>query len=87
MNNAHLPEITTPEELAIRFSSAKILTFGRRVLMTGYRYNGLNEECYYGAIYEFPSQRHTCEDEIRLVEVSNEFFTDDGHAIKWAMSV
>ena len=90
MNKAHvsgLPESTTPEELETRFNYAKFLTFGNRVLMAGYRYNGLNENCWYGAIYEFTSVKHTCEDGIRLVEVSGEFFPDDGHAIKWAMAV
>ncbi|MBQ3456404.1 MAG: hypothetical protein IJG36_08205 [Synergistaceae bacterium] len=90
MNKAHvlgLPESTTPEALETRFNYAKTLTFGDRVLMAGYRYNGLHECGYYGAVYEFTSRKHTCEDEIRLVEVSGEFFPDDGHAIKWAMTV
>ena len=82
-----LPQITTPEELATSFSSAKILTFDNRVLMAGYRYNGLNEDCYYGAVYEFTSDGRTCEDKIRLVEISGEFFPDDGHAIKWAITL
>ena len=89
MDKAHmlgLPEITTPEKLATRFIYAKILTFGDRVLMAGYYHKGINEHGYYGAIYEFTSGRHSCEDEIRLVEVSSEFFPDDGHAIKWAMN-
>ena len=81
-----LPIITTIEELANRFSSAKILTLGEWVIMAGYHYNGLNENCWYAAIYEFTSDRHTCEDKIRFVEVSDEFFPDDGHAVKWAMN-
>ena len=85
-NKLGLPENTTPEELEIRFYYSKFLTFGNRVLMAGYRCNGLNEDCYYGAVYEFTSQKHTCEDEIRLVKVSGGFFQDDGHAIKWAMT-
>ena len=90
MNKLHmlgLPIITTTEELATRFSSAKILTLGEWVIMAGYRYNGLNEDCWYGVIYEFTSDGRTCEDKIRFVEVSGEFFPDDGHAIKWAMTV
>ncbi len=85
-NKFGLPESTTPEELATCFKYSKFLTFGGRVLMVGYRYNGLHEDCYYGAIYEFTSVKHTCEDEIRLVDVSGEFFPDDGHAMKWAMT-
>ena len=81
-----LPLITTIEELATRFSSAKILTLGEWVIMAGYRYNGLNKDCWYGAIYEFISDGRTCEDTIRFVEVSDEFFQDDGHAVKWAMN-
>lgn len=80
-----LPIITTIEELETRFSSAKILTLDEWIIMAGYRYNGLHENCWYGAIYEFTSDRYTCE-EIRLVEVSDEFFPDDGHAVKWAMN-
>lgn len=81
-----LPLITTIEELATRFSSAKILTLGEWVIMAGYCYNGLNEDCWYAAIYEFTSDGRTCEDTIRFVEVSDEFFPDDGHAVKWAMN-
>lgn len=83
---SELPLITTTEELATRFSSAKILTLGEWVIMAGYRYNGLNENCWYAAIYEFISDGRTCEDKIRFVEVSDEFFPDDGHAVKWAMN-
>ena len=81
-----LPESTTPEELEVRFNDSKVLTFGNRVLMAGYRYNGLNKNGHYGAIYEFASEKHSCEDEIRLVKVSGEFFPDDGHAVAWAMT-
>ena len=85
-NKFGLPERTTPEELETCFMYSKFLTFGGRFLMAGYRYNGLHKDGYYGAIYEFTSERHTCEDEIRLVKVSGEFFPDDGHAMKWAMN-
>lgn len=81
-----LPERTTLEELATHFQYAKILTFGNLVLMAGYHFDGLNDDGYYGAIYEYSTPRHNCEDKICLVEVSNQFFTDDGHAIKWAIN-
>ena len=82
-----LPENSTPEELESSFQYAKFLHFGKYLLMAGYRHNGLNENSYYGAVYEFKTENRGCEDEIRLVEVSDEFFADDGHAMKWAMTV
>lgn len=81
-----LPESSTPEELEIRFNHSKFLTFGEQVLMAGYRYNGLDDNGYYGAIYGFTSDKHSCEDEIRLIKISDELFADDGHAIEWAMT-
>ena len=41
--------------------------------------------CYFGAMYTFTTDDHTCEGEIRLTEVSDEMFPDNGHAIAWAM--
>ncbi|MBQ3695153.1 MAG: hypothetical protein IJQ77_08890 [Synergistaceae bacterium] len=76
-----LPENSTPEELESSFQYAKFLHFGKYLLMAGYRYG------YYGAVYEFKTGNRSCEDEIRLVEVSDGFFADDGHAMKWAMTV
>lgn len=82
-----LPESSTPEALESSFQYAKFLYFGERFLMAGYRYSGVNENSYYGAVYEFQTDKRGCEDEIRLLEVSDEFFHDDGHAMKWAMTV
>ena len=83
-----LPETTTPENLETRFftDSATILTFGNKTLMAGYYYSGRNANSYFGAVYEFTTDDHTCEGEIRLTAVSNEMFKDNGHAIAWAMA-
>ena len=83
-----LPEITTPENLETRFftSNATFLTFGDKTLMAGYFWNGMGANSYYGAVYTFTTDDHSCEGEIRLSAVSDEFFKDNGHAIAWAMA-
>ena len=83
-----LPETTTPENLETRFftGSATFLTFGNKTLMAGYYYSGRNANSYFGAVYEFTTDDHTCEGEIRLTAVSDKMFEDNGHAIAWAMA-
>jgi len=78
-----LPTNTTPENLACNWSCT--LNFGSKVLLAGYFYSGRNANCYFGAVYEYTTNDHTCEGEIRLAAVSDEMFEDNGHAIAWAM--
>ena len=86
MNKAktyRLPEVTTTEMLACDWSCT--LNFGSRVLLAGYFYSGINKNNYFGAIYEYTTNDHSCEGEIRLIKVSEEMFEDNGHAIAWGM--
>ena len=78
---------TTPENLETAFftSSAAFLTFGNKTLMAGYSYQGRGQNSYFAAVYEFATEDHTCEGEIRLTEASEEYFEDNGHAMAWAM--
>lgn len=78
-----LPNPLTPEDLECGWS--RTLTFGDKVLVAGYFYNGMNKPCWYGATYEFLSDDHSCEGTIALRAVSEVEFEDDGHAIAWAM--
>lgn len=79
-----LPSPTTREDLESRWS--KVLTFGDKILLAGYYYNGKNKPCYFAATYEFlDDDDHTCESTIGLRAVSEIEFEDDGHAIAWAM--
>ena len=84
MRTYRLPNPTTPEDLECRWS--KLLTFGDKVIIAGRYYNGKGKPCYYGASYEFLTDDHTCEGEIKLTAVSDEMFEDNGHAIAWAMA-
>ena len=84
MKNYRLPNPTTPEDLECRWS--RLLNFGDRVVIAGYYYNGQNKPCYFGAVYEFLSEDHTCEGTIGLRDASEVEFEDDGHAIAWAIS-
>lgn len=88
MKKYRLPNPSTPEDLEMRFSGmdGKILTFGDRILLAGHYYNGIGKPSYYGAVYEFLDDDHTCEGAIGLREVSEVEHTDDGHAIAWAMA-
>jgi hypothetical protein len=83
MRTYRLPNPTTPEDLECRWS--KLLTFGDRVVIAGYFFNGPNKPCYFGAAYEFLGDDHTCEGAIGLRAASGAEFEDDGHAIVWAM--
>ena len=76
-------EPTTPEDLECRWS--KVLTFGDKIVMAGYFYNGMNKPCYFGAAYEFLTDDHTCEGMVGLRAASEIEFEDDGHAIAWAV--
>ena len=78
-----LPNPSTPEDLECRWS--KTLTFGNKVILAGYFYNGMNKPSYFGAVYEFLTEDTTCEGMIGLKEVSGIDFEDDGHAIAWAI--
>ena len=46
MRTYRLPNPTTPEDLECRWS--KLLTFGDKVVIAGYFYNGQNKPCYFG---------------------------------------
>ena len=83
MRTYRLPNPTTPEDLECRWS--KVLNFGNKVILAGHYYNGMDKPCYYGAVYEFLSDDHTCEGTIGLAAASEVEFIDDGHAIAWAM--
>ena len=82
-----LPDATTPENLEMKLMNnlGTILTFGDRILAVGYFYDS-NGRSYYGAVYRFTTEDHTCEGDIKLVSVSDETFIDNGHAMAWAMS-
>ena len=79
-----LPETTTPEDLEECWSTT--LNFGEKFLIAGYYWNGPGQPTYFGATYEFTTDDHTCEGEIRLTAVSEVEFEDNGHAIAWAMN-
>ena len=79
-----LPETTTPEDLACNWSTT--LNFGNKVLLAGHYYSGRGQNSFYGAVYEYTTDDHTCESQIRLTAVSEELFEDNGRAIAWAMA-
>lgn len=72
-----LPNPSTAEDLELRGHT--VLSFGENVLVTGY-YDG-----YFSAIYEHLDNDLSCEGPLGLLEISEEQFEDDGHAIQWAI--
>ena len=88
MKKYRLQNPTTSEDLEMRFSGmdGKILNFGDKVLMAGYYYNGKGQPSYYAAVYEHLDDDLSCEGAIGLRAVSEVEFTDDGHAIAWALA-
>ena len=79
---------TTPEELEMRFygNEGKTILYGDRVLVAGHFWMGSGRPSYYGAVYEFLSDDHSCEGEIGLRAVSEVEHIDEGHAIAWGMA-
>ena len=88
MKKYRLQNPTTSEDLEMRFSGmdGKILNFGDRVLMAGYYWNGKGQPSYYATVYEHLDDDLSCEGAIGLRAVSEVEFTDDGHAIAWALA-
>ncbi len=88
MRKFRLPNPTTSEDLEMRFSGmdGKILNFGDRVLMAGYYWGGTGKPSYFAAVYEHLDDDLSCEGAIGLRTVSEVEFTDDGHAIAWALA-
>ena len=84
MRTYRLPNPTTPEDLESRWS--KVLNFGDKVLLAGYFYNGKGKPNYFAAVYEHLDDDLSCEGAIGLRTVSEVEFTDDGHAIAWALA-
>ena len=83
MRKYRLPNPTSQEDIETRWS--KVLNFGDKIILAGYYYNGMNEPCYYGAVYEYLTEDTTCEGAIGLRAASETEFEDDGHAMLWAM--
>lgn len=83
MKQFRLPNPTTQEDLETRWS--KVLRFEDKVLLAGYYFNGNGKTCWFGAVYEHLDDDYSCEGMIGVREVSEVEFTDEGHAIKWAM--
>lgn len=77
-----IPLSSTPERL--EESWGKLITFGNRIILAGYSYR-FEEDCYFAAIYEFVTEDHTVEGGVKLINVSDKRFMDDGHAIEWAI--
>lgn len=80
---------STPEDLEMRFSGmdGKVLTFGDRILVAGYRWNGPAKPTYFAAVYEYLEDGdHDCESTIGITALSEVEFEDDGHAMEWAIA-
>ena len=88
MRTYRLPNPTTQEDLENRFSGmdGKVLTFADKIVITGYYYSGPGQPCYYGAVYEWLSEDHSCEGAVGLRAVSEVEFEHDGDAVVWGIS-
>ena len=78
-----VPETTTSENLGTDWQT--VITFGDKVLLAGYFYQGKGPS-YFGAVFTFTGNDHSCEGKIKLTAISDEFFADNGHALQWAMA-
>ena len=78
-----LSETATPEILDMMGETT--LNYQDKVLLAGYCYNGVGQNSYFGAVYTHTDDDLTCEGEIRLTAISEDFFPDNGTAIAWAI--
>lgn len=78
-----LPLKSTPEDLEVDWDT--VLQYGDRILLAGHWYNP-DGKSWIAAVYEFLDDNATdCDDFIEIREVAAERFTDNGHAIAWAI--
>ena len=71
MRTYRLPNPTTTEDLECRWD--KILTFGEKILVAGYYYNGKDKPSYFGAVYEHLEKEKNEEITERMVnEISSQ---------------
>ena len=78
-----LPLKATPEDLARDWET--VLRYGDRILLAGHWYNP-DGKSWIAAVYEFLDDYATAEEDFLGVrEISSERFTDNGHAIAWAI--
>ena len=78
-----LPEHCTPEDLEIR--GFQVFRYDEWEVLVGYFYR--NGPSYFGAIYEHLDSDLSCEGFCQLAAISEEFFKDEGHALKWGLEV
>ena len=73
----------------MRFSGmdGKTLVYGDRVLLAGHHWMGRGRPSWFGAVYEFLTDDHSCEGVVGLRAVSEVRFQDEGHAVEWALTV
>ena len=78
-----LPMKATPEDLGCNWET--VLRYGDRILLAGHWYHP-DGKSWIAAVYEFLDEDATdSEDFIGIREVAEERFTDNGHAIAWAI--
>ena len=78
-----LPLKSTPEDLECDWDT--VLLYGNRILLAGHWYHP-DGKSWIAAVYEFLDDNETgCEDFIGISEVAEERFSDNGHAIAWAI--
>ncbi len=80
-----LKETTTPERLACSVGyKGTVVEYGDMVILADYHYNGKDDNGWFAAIYTYTTKDRTIEGEVRFEEVSDELFSDNGHALAWA---
>lgn len=82
INTYRVPGHSTPEELEFVYHT--VIQYGDKILLASRYYTG-TEKNYFGAVYEYLTDDHTCEGLIGLYAVSDVEFEDAGHAIAWAI--
>lgn len=76
------PLTTTMEELDMDTNCyGAVLKFGNKVIFAGMNYKGET----LAAVYQSKSGHLDIESEIELIEIADQTFEDNGHAVAWAI--
>ncbi len=82
-----LEDVTTTENLEMKamHDNGTVLVYGDFAIYVGYFYSP-DKMSYYAAIYGFTGESRSCEAKVTLLGISDETFTDNGHAVAWALA-
>ena len=78
----YLPGTTTQEDLELRWK--RVLRYNDKVILVG-EWHADGKDCFFAAIYQHLEADLAVDGLVKLVAASEAEFSDDGHAVAWAI--